>query len=134
MGVRIPNSRGHTEAWESITPTPLVQPAWRKIRPIKQRNVNLTTDGLWAMPLNTGWVPVKACMLQDWENLVKYVPIHKHGDVCPNGVPPLEKGATMRTIRIQNNQWFPEHCSTLCVQFAASFAQKCDPPPQPIHF
>ena len=26
----------------------------------KQRNVDLTTDGLWAMPLNTGWMLVKA--------------------------------------------------------------------------
>ena len=27
--------------------------AWRKVRLTKQRNVDLTTDGLWAMPLNT---------------------------------------------------------------------------------
>ena len=27
---------------------------WRKVRLTKQRNVDLTTDGLWAMPLNTG--------------------------------------------------------------------------------
>ena len=40
---------------------------WRKIQLTKQRNVDLTTDGLWAMPLNTGWVPVKAGRLQDWE-------------------------------------------------------------------
>ena len=40
---------------------------------------------------------------------------------------PLWKGATMRTIRIQNNQWFLEHCSILCIiQFAAPFAHKCD--------
>ena len=49
-------------------------------------------DGLWAMPLNTGWVPVKARRLQDWEKLKKYVPIHKQGDVCPNGVPALVEG------------------------------------------
>ena len=36
---------------------------WRKVRLTKQRNVDLTTDGLWAMPLNSGWVPVKSCML-----------------------------------------------------------------------
>ena len=24
--------------------------------------------------------------LQDWEKLKKYVPVHKQGDVCPNGV------------------------------------------------
>ena len=29
--------------------------AWRKVQLTKQRNVDLTTDGLWAMPLNTGW-------------------------------------------------------------------------------
>ena len=63
--------------------------AWRNVQLTKQRNVDLTTDGLWAMPLNTGWVPIKACRLQDWEKLKKYVPIHKQGDVCPNGVPAL---------------------------------------------
>ena len=44
---------------------------------------------------------------------------------------PLWKGATMGTIRIQN-QWSLEHCSVLCiVHFAALFAQKRDhlPPP-----
>ena len=66
---------------------------WRKVQLTKQRNVDLTTDGLWAMPLNTGWVPVKPRRLQDWEKLKKYVPSHKHGDVCPNGVPALaERG------------------------------------------
>ena len=33
--------------------------------------------GLWAMALNTGWVPVKARGLQNSEKLKKYVPIHK---------------------------------------------------------
>ena len=60
--------------------------AWRKVRLTKQRNVDLTTDGLWVMPLNTGWVPVKEHRLQDWEKLKKYVPSQKQGDVCPNGV------------------------------------------------
>ena len=46
-----------------------------------QRNVDLTTDGLWAMPLNSGWVPVKSRRLQDWQKLKKYVPNNKHGDV-----------------------------------------------------
>ena len=62
---------------------------WRKLGLIKQRNVDLATDGLWAMPLNKGWVPVKARRLQDWQKLKKYVPVHKQGDVCPNGVPAL---------------------------------------------
>ena len=62
---------------------------WRKVGLIKQRNVDLTTDGLWAMPLNEGWVPVKARRLQDWQKLKKYVPVHKQGDVCPNGVTAL---------------------------------------------
>ena len=66
--------------------------AWRKVRLMKQRNVDLTTDGLWAMPLNTGCVPVKARRLQDWQKLKQYVPIHKHGNVCPNGVPALVEG------------------------------------------
>ena len=63
--------------------------AWRKVQLTKQRNVDLTTDGLWAMPLNTGWVPVKSRRLQYEEKLKKYVPSHKQGDVCPNGVPAL---------------------------------------------
>ena len=67
--------------------------AWHKVQLTKQRNVDLTTDGLWAMPLNMGWVPVKARRLQDWEKLKNYVPIHKQGDVCPNGVPArVERG------------------------------------------
>ena len=49
----------------------------------KQRNVDLTTDGLWAMPLNTGWVPVKARRLQDWGKLKKYVPIQQAGGCVP---------------------------------------------------
>ena len=68
-------------------------PDAHKVQLTKQRNVDVTTDGLWAMPLNTGWMPVKARRLQNWENLKKYVPNHKHGDVCPNGVPALvERG------------------------------------------
>ena len=58
---------------------------WCKVRLTKQRFVDLATDGLWAMPLNTGWVPVKARRLQDWGKLKKYIPIHKQGDVCSNG-------------------------------------------------
>ena len=94
--------------------------------------MDLTTDGLWAMPLNTGWVPVKARRLQDWEKLKKYVPIHKQGDVCPDEVPALVERDNNGMIRIQNNQWAPVHCSVtrnfwLC-------AQKCEhltPPPPP---
>ena len=62
---------------------------WRKVGLLKQRNVDLTTDGQWAMPLNEGWVPVKARRLVDWQKWKKYVPVHKQGDVCPNGVPAL---------------------------------------------
>ena len=62
-----------------------LQPACtHKVRLTKQRNVDLTTDGLWAMPA----MPVKAQRLQDWEKL-KYGPMHKQGDVCPNGSQPL---------------------------------------------
>ena len=80
--------------------------AWRKVRLTKQHNVDLTTDGLWAMPLNTGWVPVKARRLQDWEKL-------------KNNQWSLEHCSVL-----------------CMVQIAALFAQKCDllPPPQPIHF
>ena len=55
----------------------------------KEHQMDLTTDGLWAMRLNTGRVPVKAHTLQEWGKLKKYVPIHKQGDVCQNGVPAL---------------------------------------------
>ena len=85
------------ETWRKVTREPARQAKkprtaaipWRKVGLIKQRNVDLTTDGLWAMPLNEGWVPVKARRLQDWQKLKKYVPVHKQGDVCPNGVPAL---------------------------------------------
>ena len=71
---------------------------------IKQRNVDLTTDGLWAMPLNEGWVPVKARRLQDWQKLKKYVPVHKQGDVCPNGVTALpEKAMLTVTVILYKN-------------------------------
>ena len=62
---------------------------WHKVRLTKQRNVDLRADGLWAMSLNSGWVPVKSRRLQDWQKLKKYVPNNKHGDFCPNGVPAL---------------------------------------------
>ena len=65
---------------------------------------DLTTDGLWAMPLNEGWVPVKARRLQDWQKLKKYVPVHKQGDVCPNGIPALpEKGMLTMTVILNKN-------------------------------
>ena len=81
--------------WVRVSRRPSASPAkhlvqaipWRKAQLTKQRNVDLTTDGLQAMPLNTGWVPVKACRLQDWGKLKKYVPSHKQGDVC-NPPPP----------------------------------------------
>ena len=45
---------------------------WHKVQLTKQCNVDLTTDGLGAMPLNTGWAPVKAHRLQDWEKLKEF--------------------------------------------------------------
>ena len=56
---------------------------WCKVRLTKVWNVDLTTDVLWAMSLNTGRVPMKARRLQDSEKFKNYVPIHKQGDVCP---------------------------------------------------
>ena len=107
--------------------------AWRKVRLTKQRNVNLTTDGLWAMPLNTGWVPIKARRLQDWEKPKKICSNSQAGGCVPQWGPcPCGK---MTTIRIQNNQRSLEHCSVLCiVQFEALFPEKCDHlPPPPKH-
>ena len=88
---------------------------WSKVQLTKQRNPDLTTDGLWAMPLNTGWVPVKARRLQDWEKLKKYVPIHKQGMCAAMGSQPLWRGTTMTTMQIRNNQLSPVHCSVPCI-------------------
>ena len=89
--VRTENGLKGTHAWLKSGYSETIP--WRKVGLLKQRNVDLTTDGLCAMPLNEGWVPVKARTLQDWQKLKKYVPVHKQGDVCPNGVPALpEKG------------------------------------------
>ena len=55
------------------------------------------------------------------------------GMCAPMGSLLLWKGATMRTIQIQNNQWSLKHCPVLCiVHFAAPFAQKCDHLPSQI--
>ena len=35
----------------------------------RQRNIDLITDGLWTVLLNTNGVPVKARKLKDWEKL-----------------------------------------------------------------
>ena len=103
---------------------------WRKVRLTKQQNVDLTTDGLWGMPLNTGWVPVKSRRLQDWQKLKKDVPNNKHGDVCPNGVPALpEKSNT-------NDEDSEKTCSKCVSSSLQLCAQECDhlPSLQPIHF
>ena len=47
---------------------------------------------------------------------------------APMGSLPLRKGATMRTIRIQNNQWSLEHCSVLCIAQFAALCSKMRPP------
>ena len=71
--------------------------AWRKVQLTKQRNVDLTTDGLWAMPLNTGWVPVKACRLQDWEKLKEICSKSQAGGCVPQWGPcPCGKGQQCR--------------------------------------
>ena len=59
------------------------------MRLTKQQNVDLTTEHLWALLLNAGWVLVKSRRLQDWQKLKQYVPNNKHGYVCPIGVPAL---------------------------------------------
>ena len=103
---------------------------------MEQRNVNLTTDGLWAVPLNKGWVPVKARRLQDWGKLKKYVPVHKQLDVCPNRVPVLPEKAMqmMMMMMIQNKDDSPVQCHVCVHRPMCCAAEKCDPPPQPIHF
>ena len=76
--------------------------------------MDLTTDGLWAAPLNEGWVPVKARRLQDWEKLKKYVSVHKQGDVCPNGSQPCLKKAMAMTTMLQNKDDSTVQC-IVCV-------------------
>ena len=76
-----------------------------KVQLTKQRNVDLTIVGPWAMPLNTGWVPVKVHRLYDGGKLKKCVPNHKHGGAyAPMESQPLWKGSTMRTNPIQKNE------------------------------
>ena len=75
---------------------------WRKVRLTKQRNVELTTDGLWAMPLKTGWVPAKERRLQDWEKLKKNVPVHNRAMFVPILSQPCLKKATQMMMMIQN--------------------------------
>ena len=110
---------------------------WRKVGLTKQRNVDLTTDGLWAMPLNKGWVPVKARRLHYWQKLKKYVPVHKQGDVCPNGVPaPPEKG-NADDDSDSEEKWMNGAVPCLCAPSnVLCYAEKWQPPllPQPIHF
>ena len=43
--------------------------AWHKVRLTKQRNVDLTTDGLWAMPLNTACEGTQAAKLAKIEEI-----------------------------------------------------------------
>ena len=96
-------------------------------RNTKQRNVDFTTDGLWAMPLNTGWVPVKARRLQDAGKLNKYVPIYNKQ--CPNGFPAL----------VERDNSGDDSGRPLCIAPPCVWsnfqlcAQKCDhlPPPNP---
>ena len=66
---------------------------WRRVRLTKVKQIDLTTDGLWAMPLHTGWVAAKAHTLQDFEKLKKYIPANKRGGVCPKGVQALRDTA-----------------------------------------
>ena len=53
------------------------------------------------MPLNEGWMPVKARRLQDWQTLKKHVPVRKQGDVCPNASP--KKGMLTMTVILNKN-------------------------------
>ena len=75
--------------------------------------------------------------LQDWGKLKKHDPLHKHGDVCPNGVPVLpEKGNSNDDNDSEFNVM--ELCSEcLCEPSNGQLrSQKCEhlPPPQPMHF
>ena len=107
---------------------------WCKIRLTQQRNIDLTTDGLWAMPFNTGGSQSRRAgwrIGKNWRNMFQFT---SRGMCAPMGSLPLWKGATMRRIRIHTNQWSLKHCPILCIiHFAAPFAKKCDhlPPPPP---
>jgi hypothetical protein len=53
------------------------------------------------------------------------------GEVCPNEVPALVRGAAMTTIRAPNNEW-AKLCSA-CLVYVTPFAALCSPTPA-IHF
>ena len=87
--------------------------------------------------------PQRPLLLQVNFGIVKYTPLKVHpklhsrsfspraiqftsrGMCAPMGSLPLRKGATMRTIRIQNNQWSLEHYPVL------HLVKKDHPPPNP---
>ena len=63
----------------------------------------------------------------------KYVPIHKQGDVCPNGVPALVKGATMRTFGfriISDPSSIAPSCASPNLQLCAQKYDYLPPPPR----
>ena len=73
------------EAWLKPGYSPTIP--WPRVRLTKVRRVGLTSDGLWAMPLHTGWVAVKAHRLQDFEKLKKRIPANV-GVSAPAGCRP----------------------------------------------
>ena len=82
------------------------------------------------MPLNEGWVPVKARRLQDWQKLKKYVPVHKQGDVCPNGVPALPEKGNADDDSDSEEKWMNGAVPFLCaLSNVLCYAEKCPPPP-----
>ena len=64
--------------------------------------------------------PTKAHSTSFWPRALTLMWRRTSSMHMPMGSLPLWKGATMRTIWIQNSQWSLEHCSVLhIVQFAA---------------
>ena len=74
------------------------------------------------------------CIDGNVEKNVKHAHIEStsRGMCAPMGSLPTWKGATMRSIRIQNNQQSLEHCSILCiVQFCSSVLKNVTPHTNP---
>ena len=85
---------------------------WRKVRLTKQRNMDLTTDGLWAMPLNTGWVPVKERRLHDWGK--KMCLSTSRAMFVPMGSRSCLKKTTQMTMMIRNKRDGTVQCIFVC--------------------
>ena len=89
-----------------------------------------TTDDLWAMLLNTGWVPVKEHRLQDWKKLKKST---NGAMYVPMGSQPYLKKAMQMTMMILNKPDETLQCMFVFRPMCSSVLRNVStypPPPQ----